>query len=166
MNASEPLAFFITWTVYGSHLQGDERGWRHRRQGNQLPQPQLANWRRNRLQHEVLLLSPEQRLVVEGECRGHCKHRGWQLWTVNARTNHVHVVATAAGCSGKIVRDQLKANCTRGLREVWTEFRDRPIWTVGGDWECLNDLNDLEAVCLYVNEAQDRMDRELSADGR
>jgi hypothetical protein len=24
MTPNEPFAFFITWTVYGSHLQGDE----------------------------------------------------------------------------------------------------------------------------------------------
>ncbi|MEZ6123881.1 MAG: hypothetical protein R3C49_11970 [Planctomycetaceae bacterium] len=31
---NEPLAYFITWTVYGSLLQGDDRGWRKRGKGN------------------------------------------------------------------------------------------------------------------------------------
>ena len=26
-NAGEPLAYFITWTTYGTWLPGDERGW-------------------------------------------------------------------------------------------------------------------------------------------
>lgn len=160
MNPDEPVAYYITWTVYGTHLQGDTRGWRRRRKGYQPPQPRLARWRRERLKHDVILLSPEQQLIVERECRRHCTHRGWRLWEVNARSNHVHVVVTAAGCSGKPVRDQLKANCTRGLREQWPVFRDRPVWTVGGDWECINSEDDLETVCLYVREAQDRMDRE------
>jgi REP element-mobilizing transposase RayT len=158
MNADDPIAFFITWTVYGTHLQGDERGWRRRGKGLQNPQPRLADWRRERLKYEIQLLSLEQRNVVEEECRKHCDHRCWKLWEVNARTNHVHAVVTAVDCSGKTVRDQLKANCTRGLREKWAAFRDRQVWSVGGDWECINSEDDLETVCQYVREAQDRME--------
>ena len=164
MYDDEPLAFFVTWTIYGSHLQGDERGWRRPSKGWQPPQPQLAEWRRERLIHEVLPLSNEQRRIVELECHRHCDHRNWNLWAVNARSNHVHVVATANGCSGKTVRDQLKANSTRGLREKWAAFRDRPVWTAGGDWECINSDDDLATVCEYVREAQDRMDRKQRGD--
>ena len=46
----------------------------------------------------------------------------------------------------------------RGLREHWAVFRDRPAWTVGGDWECVNSEDDLETVCAYVRDAQDRME--------
>jgi REP element-mobilizing transposase RayT len=157
MESGEPLAFFITWTVYGSYLQGDERGWRRRREGIQSPQPRLAEWRRERLKHDVIFLSPEERKVVAIECRRHCDHRGWHLWEVNARSNHVHVVVTAVGYSGKIVRDQLKANCTRGLRQQSERYCNRAVWTVGGDWESVNSDDDLEAVCLYVREAQDQI---------
>ncbi len=45
MNDDEPIAYFITWTVYGTFLQGDVRGWRERQKGEQLPQPRLADWR-------------------------------------------------------------------------------------------------------------------------
>jgi REP element-mobilizing transposase RayT len=160
MSIDEPLAFLITWTVYGTYLQGDERGWRRRRKGDQTPQPQLAQWRRERLQYPVLLLSREQRLVVEQECQRHCEHRGWRLWEVNARSNHVHAVVSAPGYAGGVVRDQLKANCTRGLREQWTEFCDRQVWTVGGDWDCINSEDELESACVYVRDAQDRKGRD------
>ena len=168
MASDDPIAFFITWTVDGTHLQGDVRGWRRRRKGQQLPEPRLAKWRRERLKHDILLLSPEHRAIVEQECHRHCDHRGWHLWAINARSNHVHAVATAAGTSGSAVRDQLKANGTRGLRERWPVFRDRPVWTVGGDWECINNEDDLEAACLYVRDAQDRMEfkHPSSAGGR
>jgi REP element-mobilizing transposase RayT len=154
----DPLAYFITWTVYGTFLQGDGRGWRKRCEGNQLPQPRLANWHQERLNHAVLLLSPAQRETVEQRCERHCEHRGWRLWEVNARSNHVHVVVSAPRYAGDLVRDQLKANCTRTLRERWPAFAGRPVWTHGGDWECLNGNDDLEAACLYVREAQDRME--------
>jgi hypothetical protein len=105
----------------------------------------------------VILLSPEQRDIVAAECRRHSAHRGWHLWEVNARSTHVHVVVTANGYSGQTVRNQLKANCTRGLRDRWIQFRDRPVWTVGGDWECINTDDGLEEIGCYVREAQERM---------
>ena len=89
----------------------------------------------------------------------HCSHRKWKLWAANARTNHVHVVVTAKSYAGDKVRDQLKANCTRALREVDAAFEDRPVWTVKGDWKCINTEEDLEQAIVYVSDAQDRMGR-------
>jgi REP element-mobilizing transposase RayT len=160
MNNNDPIAFFITWTVYGTFLQGDERGWRKWGKGKQKPQPLLANWRRERLKYPIELLDAEQREAVNSEIHRFCELRGWRLWAHNARTNHVHVVVTAARYAGSKVRDQLKANCTRVLREKWSTFVDRPVWTVGGDWECINTEDELERVVLYVNEAQDRKGRD------
>jgi REP element-mobilizing transposase RayT len=108
------------------------------------------------LKHEVICLSPQQRAVVEHECQRHCETRGWHRWAVNARSTHIHAVITAPGCSGRTIRDQLKANATRALRERWPVFCDRPVWTVGGDWECFNSEEELHQVCHYVQEAQDR----------
>ncbi|HMO13915.1 MAG TPA: hypothetical protein PKD64_09995 [Pirellulaceae bacterium] len=69
----------------------------------------------------------------------------------------MHVVVTAPGYTGNNIRDQLKANATRGLREHWEEFRERPVWTALGDCQCINTEDDLDTVIQYVGEAQDRM---------
>src|SRR6056297_2470093 len=111
-----PLAYFITWTVYGAWLQGDERGWRRYRGGHENPQPLLADWRRERLLHPVVLLDEHHRRIVSETIEHHCRLRGWKLWVANPRTNHVHAVVTAMDCSGAKVRDQFKAYCTRLLR--------------------------------------------------
>ena len=67
------------------------------------------------------------------------------------------MVVTAAGYAGDKVRDQLKANCTRGIREVDQQFADRPVWTTKGDVEFLETENDLALAIEYAGEAQDRM---------
>jgi len=152
-----PLAYFITWTVYGTFLQGDERGWRKRGEGEQSAQPKLAEWRRERLKHPIELLNEPQRQAVESEIERLADYRGWRLWAKNARSNHVHAVITASSVAGNTVRDQLKANCTRVLRTQWVQFVDRPVWTNGGDWQCINMEEELEQVVLYVSVAQDRM---------
>jgi REP element-mobilizing transposase RayT len=156
---NQPIAWFITWTVYGTFLQGDARWWRKRGR-SRPPQPLLEQWHRDRLNHDVILLDDNYRRIVEDEITKHCVLRGWRLWIANARTTHVHVVVTAANHSGRQVRDQLKANCTRALREQWEFFTDRPVWTVGGDWKRVNSEEDLEQVMIYVGGAQDRMGRE------
>lgn len=153
----EPVGFFITWTVYGTFLQGDARWWRKRNSGEQPPQPLLEQWHRDRLKHDVILLSDDHRKVVESEVEFHCQNRGWKLWVVNPRTNHVHVVVTAAGYAGDKVRDQLKANATRGIREIDKRFVDRPIWTTKGDVQFLKTDDELENAIEYAGEAQDRM---------
>lgn len=155
MNA-EPLAFFITFTVYGTFLQGDARWWRSRGKGPLPPQPMLERWHRDRLKHEVLLLDKIQRAIVESEIRRLAEYRGWKLWQVNARSNHVHIVVTADRFSGAKVRDQIKANCTRVLRDSTPEFVDRPVWSVGGDWQCINSEDELGVVVMYAGEAQER----------
>ncbi len=152
----EPLAFFLTWTVYGTFLQGDSRGWHKRKRVFQPPQPRLAAWNAKRLKHSILLLGQEQRAAVDAEIQRLSNYRGWRLWASAVRTNHVHVVLAAPGSVGSKVRDQLKANATRVLRERWPEFDGRPVWSEGGDRQSVHDEDHLEQVILYVTQAQDR----------
>lgn len=115
----------------------------------------MADWRRERLLHPILLLNSQHREIVAQEIERHCSHRGWHLWVVNPRSNHVHIVVTAKGFDGARVRDQLKANCTRALREFDIAFIDRPVWSRGGDWKCINTEDDLSTVVVYSSDAQD-----------
>lgn len=99
------------------------------------------------------------RATVEAACRQHCEHRGWHLHAVNARTNHVHVVVTAAE-KPQTVRDQLKANCTGALRRQAKPLNRERTWTRGGDCEILDTDEEIEAANEYTLEAQDRKDRD------
>ena len=117
--------------------------------------PILVQWRADRLKYPVILLDSSQREIVDAEIERLCNYRNWRLWTKKARTNHAHIVVTAKGYKGTIVRDQLKANCTRVLREHSMVFASRPVWTHGGFCECINTEEDLERLILYVDYAQD-----------
>ncbi|KLU03673.1 hypothetical protein RISK_004080 [Rhodopirellula islandica] len=70
------------------------------------------------------------------------------------------MVVTAHGLAGHKVLSQIKANCTRVLRERWPVFIGRPVWTSGGDCEFIDREEELERVIRYVDEAQDRVGRE------
>lgn len=160
MNNETPLAYFITWTIYGVHLQGAVTGWRKRREGEKPPQPWLEFWHADRLNHSIELLNSADRIAVETACRNHSEHRSWKLWAVNARTNHVHAVVATSTHKGIVVRDQLKANGTRQIRELNALFADRPVWAVGGDVQFIWTEDELAAVIDYTLIAQDRKGRE------
>jgi REP element-mobilizing transposase RayT len=153
-----PYALFITWTTYGSWLPGDNRGWRDAKRGEQQAQPLLETWVRSRLKEQPVLLSTEQRESVARVIQQHAEIRGWKLVAATVRTNHVHVVVSAAALPTQ-VRDQLKANATRVLRTTTPPITNEKIWAKGGDIEFIDTDEELERVVRYVTEAQDRMDR-------
>lgn len=102
-------AYHITWTTYGTWLPGDARGWvKQGELGVQLPDPDRERDARGPMVESAVVLTYEQRDLIEQTIRDHCRIRGWVLHAVNARTNHIHVVVTADRDPGE-VRDQFKA---------------------------------------------------------
>ena len=158
-NTEEPLAYLITWTTYGTWLPGDERGWKRKGESDlQSPDALAYDAAQLRMKEPKFRLSRQQRVIVEATIRDHCTIRKWTLHTVNARSNHVHVVVTAPNYDPEIVRDQFKAWCTRKLREAG--YKRDNFWTEKGSCRSINTEDDLESAVLYVAEAQDRKGRE------
>ncbi|HAC89751.1 MAG TPA: hypothetical protein DCF63_03840 [Planctomycetaceae bacterium] len=165
---SDPLAYFITWTCYGTWLPGDDRGWTKWQKGQKIPQPLLADWCKEQMTEEPIVLTEQQRAIVEETIAKHCEIRGWHLHGVNCRSNHCHVVVTASSHDGEQVRDQLKAWCTRRLKEaaehesMKAEGRKPSSgtarenwWTRKGSVRYLFDEESLEPAIRYTLEAQD-----------
>src|SRR5262247_2784418 len=88
----DPLAYYLTWTTYGTWLPGDDRGWVKRGKGFQFPDPIAKLEAQARMTEDACRLDPEQRKMVELTIADHCRIRGWELHARNCRSNHVHVV--------------------------------------------------------------------------
>jgi REP element-mobilizing transposase RayT len=125
--------------------------------GYRHPQPLLEDWCRRRMVQAEVVLSTLERDIVRDACEKHSLIRNWHIHTVNARSNHVHIVISASTHEPQIVRDQLKANATRLLRESGSRTKDAKIWTRGGDCDLIDTEEELYNVSLYVSEAQHRM---------
>ena len=69
----DPLAFFLTWTTYGTWLPGDERGWVWKGKGFQLPEPDKERAARERMTEPPCTLDDQQRHVVEETITEHCR---------------------------------------------------------------------------------------------
>jgi hypothetical protein len=117
---SDPLAYFLTWPTYGTWLPGDDRGWVKRREGFQIPSQALRLGARARMTEDACQLDAEQRQLVETTIRQHCDIRGWTLYAVSCRSNHVHVVVSARVHPDQ-VREQLKSWCSRNLKNLETQ---------------------------------------------
>jgi REP element-mobilizing transposase RayT len=155
-----PLAYFITWTVYGTFLPGDKRWWRHKRKGVSAPADGLAQWSKKRLLHPISLLAQDDQVACEFAIDEICVFRQWKLWARSARSNQVHVLVTATDKKPNLVRDQIKAKCTLEIRKANLEFVDRPIWTTGGDVEFIDTEDEIFQCQVYINDAQDRKERD------
>jgi hypothetical protein len=154
------LAYYLTWTTYGSWLPGDERGWVAKPGRRLAPDVRREQAALELMTESVLTLDVEQRLTAEDTIAEHCLIRGWHLHAVNARTQHIHVVVTAPGRHPDVVMDQFKAWCTRHLKRLARSrgpavrpFREK-MWTQGGSKQRVYDERGLEAVIRYVMEEQ------------
>ena len=150
-----PLAYLITFTCYGTWLHGDERG-SVDIQHNQFGEPFLEEDTQReqkefkQLKHVPVYLSQDQRTSVAQSIGEVCEFRGWKLWEVNVRTNHVHVVLSSEELPKKILRD-LKTRSTMNLKNSGL-FTEETLWTRGGSGRYLWKEDAIEAACRYVRE--------------
>lgn len=70
------------------------------------------------------------RIVVDNSIRELCERRGYGLKASHVRTNHAHVVLSAAQKPERIV-DALKANATKALRENGLINTETKVWSRG-----------------------------------
>jgi hypothetical protein len=147
----------LTWTCHGSRLHGDERGSVDDR-SNQVDTPRERpnpNWQRyeRELGGPAVSLSLEAGRVTHATIEAHCKHRTWDLHTHNVRQQHVHVVLSCP-TDPDTAMDQLKAWCTRRLREAALFGADAKVWTIRGSTGYLWTMNQLVGAVEYVRDGQ------------
>jgi hypothetical protein len=131
-----PLAYFLTWTTYGTWLHGYGRG-AVDRDHNQYGEPYLEpaeglrQYETKQLKQAPVQLNPRQRDLVETIIRQDCHYRGYHLFALNCRSNHIHVVVRTQDVPAERVMTQFKSYVTRGLREMGS-FSGEKVWTAGG----------------------------------
>jgi REP element-mobilizing transposase RayT len=146
------LAYHLTWTTYGSWLPGDRRGWVDSKEpGIQRPNEHRERFASERVKSPTIRFDEDQREIVDGAIRSHCDIRRWTLHALNVRTNHVHLVVSAAIDPDNAIL-QFKAWCSRRLNE--RHHVSQRWWTRGGSTKYIFDQRYLEAAIRYVLDAQ------------
>ena len=146
---------FLTFRTYGTWLHGDARG-SVDSENREFGEPRLQRddgLRRRRaaaMNHSPFLLeTAEKRAVVEGAIRDTCSARGWEIFALNVRTNHVHAVLDADTNKERALAT-LKAWATRALREAQLAPNDRTVWAHHGSTRVLTTDDAVESAIQYV----------------
>lgn len=152
---SRPIANFITFTTYGTWLHGDSRGSIIKSEGSTKLSRQidgLQGYHKRKLVNEpVILCSKQRKLVLEGIVE-HCEFKGWKLYAVHVRSNHIHIIVCAE--KEQIVKD-LKSWGTRKLRAGG--YNIPKVWTQGGSRQYIFEQGELRKKIDYVIHQQGKM---------
>ena len=160
-----PLAYFLTWTTYGTWLPGDERGWvdghdEARHVPIQEPDPVRWGEAHSRMSDAAVTLDAPMRQLVEEVITADCAHRGWFLHAVSARSNHVHVVVSAGDVRPEKVAIMFKAYCTRKLKKLPGMAGRKDWWTENASKRYLDSEDSLQAAIRYVNGQDESWEKE------
>jgi|SRR5215510_4387353 len=153
-----PLAYLITFRTYATWLHGDSRGSvdrHHNRYASPLirPSQEWHRYKRQLLKQTPVSLTRRQRRCVRAAIRDACSKRAWSIWTLNVRTNHVHVVVSA-NCDPEIVTTAFKAKATRKMREKKCWRSAVTPWARRGSKKYLWTERDVIAAVCYVEYDQ------------
>jgi REP element-mobilizing transposase RayT len=157
------MRYLITFTCYGSHLHGDERGSIDRHHNTvETPlapasQPRIQ-MKQTLMDQPPYLLDLERRRTVLAAIKEVCQHRRWTLLAAQVRTNHVHSVVEAEA-RPELIMNSFKSYSSRALNALGIDSPERKSWARHGSTRWLfKDTNVQEAIRYVVQEQGDPME--------
>ncbi len=154
------IAYFITFTTYGTWLPGSAKGKgsvdaEHNEYGTPFVKPdaRIEQAAREAMVQEPYVVSAAERDIVCKAIVDLARERRWLLWAVHVRTNHVHVVVSAERDPGRIMSD-MKARASRDLTVAGFDNAERRRWTRHGSTRHLFHDEDVEAKIRYTLDEQ------------
>jgi REP element-mobilizing transposase RayT len=145
------LGYMITWTTYGSWLQGDERGFV--KDGRIVGKNEgLRNANVKRLKASPVEFGQHERQIVREAIIGKAEQLGQKIHALAVCSNHVHVVAERISQSIEMVVSHHKNAARLALQA--NGFVGR-VWTRGFDKRYCFDRQQLQSRIKYV-QAHDK----------
>jgi REP element-mobilizing transposase RayT len=159
-----PLAYFITFTTYGTWLHGDARGSvdvRH----NEVGAPWLEPDQTRRagelclMAQQAYYLDTPRRAITCDAILEEAQFRDWRLFAAHVRSNHVHLVVRAPTDSETVMKN-CKARASRRLNLAEFDGPGRKRWTAHGSTRYLWTIEALvDAIDYVLNRQGDVMAR-------
>ena len=142
------VGYMLTWTTYGSWLQGEDKGWVKdgQIQGGNVNLKAIN--KRALVKDPVVLTEKQQQIVREAILKSASKLKH-KIHSIAVCSNHVHIVGGYIDIPiGKIVANY-KAAGRKALNECGFIGR---LWTSGYDKRYCFDEQKLQALTEYVKE--------------
>jgi REP element-mobilizing transposase RayT len=153
-----PLAYFITFTCYGTWLHGGKMASVDNQ--HNIPEteflavnPNREASAKKRLVDTPYLLGSTQRQIVLNAIKEVCMFRAWVLLAAHIRTNHIHFVVHAT-LSPENIMNTVKAYASRRLNESELNSDRLKRWTRHGSTRYLWKEEEVEATIQYVVHEQ------------
>lgn len=152
------LAYLLTFSTYGTHLPGSEKGWvdiQHGTPGSPMMafNPSRQTWWSAHLYETPWMLNADARHITLDAVRSACKHRCWTAHAIHIRTTHVHAVVAGEATPERMLAD-FKAYATRAFRRALPNIQRRRYWANHGSTRYLWNEVSLKAAIDYVLYAQ------------
>lgn len=157
---SIPLAYFITFTCYGTwlHVFGEKKlsvDRRHNIPETDFlpPNPHRETSAKKRMVEPPYLLGDTQRQVVLNAIKEVCIYREWVLLAAHVRTNHIHFVVHALD-PPEVIMNTVKAYASRHLNQLSLDDHRIKRWTRHGSTRYLWKDEEVESTITYVVHEQ------------
>jgi len=150
-----PHGYHITFNCYGARLHGDEKGSIDRKHFNTVGSPTIpANqfwlkFERDSMDQPPYILDQPRRKIVLNTIMEVCAYRGWYLWALHIRSNHVHAVVSGLSKPEKILND-FKSYSSRRLNEAGYDYKGRKRWERHGSTQYKWSADTLADAIEYV----------------
>lgn len=141
------VGYMLTWTTYGSWLQGEEKGWvkdGQRQTGN----ANLKIINKRVLVKEVVVLSEKQQQIVYRAIFDKASELGHRIYSLAVCSNHIHLV----GGYIDIPISKIVGNYKTAARHALNKYGHRGrLWSSGYDKRYCFDEVSLQSRIEYVN---------------
>jgi REP element-mobilizing transposase RayT len=146
------IGYMITWTTYGTWLQGDKRGYvkdgKILRKNDALLKSNLK-----RLKNPATRLDTEYRDTVRRAILNRAQEIHQQIYAIAVCSKHVHIVAERTNESIENVVSYYKNAARLALRAIGFNGR---IWTKGFDKRFCSNREELEKKIQYVESHRNK----------
>ena len=138
----------VTWTTYGTWLQGDKRG--YVKDGEIQPSNDNLKYTNQKQQKfQVVNLSSSQKHIVREAIVQEAEKINQKIPAIAVCSNHVHIVAEVSSEAVEQIVHRYKRSATFALRKSGL---DGKVWSTGYDKRfCFTD-EDIEQKIKYVNK--------------
>ncbi|MHC4426654.1 MAG: transposase [Planctomycetota bacterium] len=145
---AKTLGYMITWTTYGTWLQGNERGYvknGHTYRGNKA----LMQRNRELQSQDMVRLSRNQQQVVRKAITEEAELQGQRIYALSVQSNHVHIVAEYTRQPISKIVAYYKKSARLALKVAGHNGK---LWTKGYDKRYCFDKASLEQRIKYVQD--------------
>jgi len=138
----------VTWTTYGTWLQGDERG--YVKDSEILPANiKLKKANQNQQKFQTVKLNPGQKQIVQNAICQEAQKINQKIFAIAVCSNHVHIVVGVSSKSIEQIVHKYKRMSTLYLGNAGL---DGKVWSTGFDKRFCFTGKEIEQKIKYVNK--------------